>query len=317
MIEEDGSPPEMLREEPESRGPRAAIAPPRPDQRAIDFVRAGPDHSAVMRASVVGNAIPAARPPPSRATKSSSSDGAYAAKQRHGNRKPGPQDEQQLAPVAVADRTQVEHRCGEPQRVADRDQVESVCPASNALPMSGSATLATARFRLATAATRMSEIRTSPPRAGTLDAAALVAPGVASGIGRSPLCRDSRKPALPVLVQEAGHPGDCRLARRHRPALGQYHDLVHELQPLRAMRDQEDGAVVGGGQDVADERLCGLRVEVSCRLVENQDRGVREERACKHQSLALTARELSARLTDERVEAFGQRAHPRPQARTS
>jgi hypothetical protein len=39
---------------PESSGPSAAIAPPRPDQRAIDFVRAGPAHSAVISASVVG-----------------------------------------------------------------------------------------------------------------------------------------------------------------------------------------------------------------------------------------------------------------------
>ena len=39
---------------PESRGPRAAMAPPMPDQSAIDFVRAGPDQSAVISASVVG-----------------------------------------------------------------------------------------------------------------------------------------------------------------------------------------------------------------------------------------------------------------------
>ncbi len=30
------------------------MAPPMPDQSAIDLVRAGPDHSAVMSASVVG-----------------------------------------------------------------------------------------------------------------------------------------------------------------------------------------------------------------------------------------------------------------------
>ncbi len=35
-------------------GPSEEIAPPRADQRAIDFVRAGPDHSAVISASVVG-----------------------------------------------------------------------------------------------------------------------------------------------------------------------------------------------------------------------------------------------------------------------
>jgi hypothetical protein len=39
---------------PDARGPSAAMAPPRPDQSAIDFVRAGPDHRAVIRASVVG-----------------------------------------------------------------------------------------------------------------------------------------------------------------------------------------------------------------------------------------------------------------------
>ena len=39
---------------PESSGPSAAIAPPSADQSAIEFVRAGPDHSAVISASVVG-----------------------------------------------------------------------------------------------------------------------------------------------------------------------------------------------------------------------------------------------------------------------
>ncbi len=45
-----------------------------------------------------------------------------------------------------------------------------VCDESNAFPISGSATLATARFRFATAATRMSEIRTSLDRSGAVDA---------------------------------------------------------------------------------------------------------------------------------------------------
>ena len=35
-------------------GPREAMAPPSADHRAIDRVRAGPDHKAVIRASVVG-----------------------------------------------------------------------------------------------------------------------------------------------------------------------------------------------------------------------------------------------------------------------
>ena len=44
-----------------------------------------------------------------------------------------------------------------------------VCDASKARPMSGSATLATERFRLATAATRISAISTSPERSGAVD----------------------------------------------------------------------------------------------------------------------------------------------------
>ena len=54
-------------------------SPPSADQSAIAFVRDAPDQSAVMSASVVGNAIPAASPPPTRATNSTSSEGAYAA----------------------------------------------------------------------------------------------------------------------------------------------------------------------------------------------------------------------------------------------
>ncbi len=69
---------------PESSGPSAEIAPPIPDHSAIDFVRGGPDHSAVMSASVVGNAIPAARPPRTRARNRIVSVGANAARRLAG-----------------------------------------------------------------------------------------------------------------------------------------------------------------------------------------------------------------------------------------
>ncbi len=55
-----------------------------PDHSAIDVVRRGPDHSAVIRARVVGNAMPADNPPPSRATNSTESLGAYAASSANG-----------------------------------------------------------------------------------------------------------------------------------------------------------------------------------------------------------------------------------------
>jgi hypothetical protein len=64
---------------PDRSGPSAEMAPPRADHSAIDFVRAGPDHSAVMRASVVGKAMPAASPPTRRARNSTSIDGARVA----------------------------------------------------------------------------------------------------------------------------------------------------------------------------------------------------------------------------------------------
>ena len=60
------------------------MPPPSADQSAIDFVRAGPAQSAVIRASVVGYAMPADRPPTRRATKSTSADHAKPASRHAG-----------------------------------------------------------------------------------------------------------------------------------------------------------------------------------------------------------------------------------------
>src|SRR6185295_15032666 len=65
--------------EPHQNGPSEAIAPPSADHRAIERVRAGPDHRAVMSASVVGYAMPADTPPRMRARTRTLSVGAYAA----------------------------------------------------------------------------------------------------------------------------------------------------------------------------------------------------------------------------------------------
>ncbi len=69
---------------PATIGPSADIAPPIADQSAIAFVRSAPDQSAVISASVVGNAMPAARPPRTRATNSTSTDGAKPASSEAG-----------------------------------------------------------------------------------------------------------------------------------------------------------------------------------------------------------------------------------------
>ena len=55
------------------------MAPPMADHSAMARVLGGPDQSAVISASVVGYAMPAARPPNTRAAKSTPSDGANAA----------------------------------------------------------------------------------------------------------------------------------------------------------------------------------------------------------------------------------------------
>ncbi len=109
---------------PASSGPAAEIAPPRPDHKAIERVRAGPDHRAVISASVVGKAMPAARPPTEASDEQDRHRRCQRRQQRRRDRERRAEHEHQLASIAVAERAEVEHRGGEPERVADRDQVE-------------------------------------------------------------------------------------------------------------------------------------------------------------------------------------------------
>ena len=54
--------------------------------------------------------------------------GREAGQQRGRDREGHAEEQHHLAPVAVAERAQVEHRGGEAERVADGDQVERVWP---------------------------------------------------------------------------------------------------------------------------------------------------------------------------------------------
>ena len=123
--EEHGSPVEELEENTAMSGPSSAMPPPRADQSAIDFVRAWPDQSAVMRASVVGYARPAESPPTTRAPKRTVSDGANPATIDAGIGEDHAEHDHQLPPVPVTKRSEPENRGGETQRVADCDEVES------------------------------------------------------------------------------------------------------------------------------------------------------------------------------------------------
>jgi len=69
---------------PEIIGPMAAIAAPIPDHKAIALVLSLPDQMAAISARVVGNAIPAARPPKIRAAMRISIDGAKPASRDDG-----------------------------------------------------------------------------------------------------------------------------------------------------------------------------------------------------------------------------------------
>ena len=75
---------------PATSGPIADIALPMPDHSAIGRVRDVPDHSAVMSANVVGNAMPAATPPAIRAHPSTTMLGAYAATRHAGTERAMP-----------------------------------------------------------------------------------------------------------------------------------------------------------------------------------------------------------------------------------
>jgi hypothetical protein len=83
---------------PASSGPSEEIAPPMPDHSAIERVRAGPDHSAVISARVVGYAMPAESPPSRRAASSTPIDGASAASRLAGIESPMPSSSISLRP---------------------------------------------------------------------------------------------------------------------------------------------------------------------------------------------------------------------------
>jgi hypothetical protein len=68
--------------------------------------------------------MPAENPPTSGATKRTLVGQRVSRQQGRRDREEHSQHEQQLAPVAVADRTEPENRGGEAERVADRDQIQ-------------------------------------------------------------------------------------------------------------------------------------------------------------------------------------------------
>ncbi len=154
---------------PATSGPSAAIAPPSADHSAIDFVRAGPDHSAVISASVVGYAMPAASPPPTRATNSTLVRRREGGEQAtSGSRGPCRGRASSCGRAGRRARRGRAPSAASPSEYPTAIRFSITCEESNASPIDGRATFATDRFRLATAATRISVMRTTPRATGSV-----------------------------------------------------------------------------------------------------------------------------------------------------
>ena len=89
------------------------------------------------------------------------------------------------------------------------------------------------------------------------------------------------------LLSEKNTPGATYFDRRTVPPrlqaprrerfLDESHDLVHEVEAFRPMRDQEHGAALCRTKHVGDERLGRVGVDVGGRLVEHEDGRIGEE----------------------------------------
>ena len=161
--EEHRTPPEVLEQRARRPAGRARRSRRRcADHSAMDLVRPGPDHSAVIKRERrrVGHAR--------RDAAEEAGDEQHAVgrarTRRAGTRAP---TARRRGPASSCGRSGRRARRGTAPtprgRASSRPRSgrASVCDESNALPMSGSATLATARFRFATAATRI--LRPLPP----------------------------------------------------------------------------------------------------------------------------------------------------------
>ena len=76
------------------------------------------------------------------------------------------------------------------------------------------------------------------------------------------------------------------------------------------MGDEEDRTPVCRLEDVADQTLRSGRIEVRCRLVEHEDWGICQQSTGQRDPLTLTARQLPALLSDERIQAVRERRDP-------
>ena len=71
-------------------------------------------------------------------------------------------------------------------------------------------------------------------------------------------------------------------------AVVEHHDLVHLVEPVTFVGDEQDTPALGGVQQVRGERLAAVRVEVGGGLVEDEQGRVGEKGAGQREALPLT-----------------------------
>jgi hypothetical protein len=85
------------------------------------------------------------------------------------------------------------------------------------------------------------------------------------------------------------------------------HHPVESLERVGDVGDDEHATMIGLGKH-APHHAAGERcIEVGDRLVEDQEAGIGQERACEREPLALAAGEQLALLADAGVETVGER----------
>jgi hypothetical protein len=120
----------------------------------------------VIRASVVGKAMPAARPPTRRATTSTSIEPAQADATAAGTDSTSPAHMTARRPYRSPSAPSHSTDAARPSEYPTATRLSAVCEQSKCAPMLGSATNATDNGRFAIAATRIRVARTMPARAG-------------------------------------------------------------------------------------------------------------------------------------------------------
>ena len=85
------------------------------------------------------------------------------------------------------------------------------------------------------------------------------------------------------------------------PAALEDQDLIRSLYRRQSMRHDEHCAAFEKSIDCVLDEALRLRVERARGLVENQDRGIAQNRTCNRDALALPPRQLGPSLSDDRL----------------